>query len=66
MVPCGLVGKNLIGWESDEEDDVSDEYDWDYQPQDTSLLQRWSELDKVRAQGEDGLAMVGVLEVELD
>lgn len=47
--------KELIGWESDEEGDESDEYDWDYQPQDTSLHQRWSELDKARAQGEDGL-----------
>ena len=51
--------KDLVGWESDEEGDDSEEYDWNYQPQDTSLHQQWSELDKARAHGDDGLTAAG-------
>ena len=42
--------KELVGWESedDEDEEDGDEFDWNYQPQDTSLHRRWNELDKAR------------------
>ena len=53
--------KELVGWESDESDGGGDdEYDWNYQPSDTSLHRRWSELDKARIAGLSGVSGVGM------
>jgi len=47
--------RDLVGWESDVDEEEGDEYDWDPPiSHDTSLQRRWSDLDKARGGDELG------------
>jgi len=44
--------RELVGWEpTPSPDDVEDDEDWSYQPTDSSLRAKWSELEKQRDEG---------------
>jgi hypothetical protein len=40
--------RELVGWDPDVSSEEEGEDDWNYQPQDTTLHRRWSELERIR------------------
>jgi hypothetical protein len=58
--------RELVGWDPDPSPDEDDDDDWNYQPFDTSLHRKWSELERIRNSDENarsfgsGIGLSGV------
>jgi hypothetical protein len=44
--------KEIVGYDSDDEDDDVEDEEWTFYPSDTTLHRRWSELERIRLESE--------------